>query len=62
MSTFAPAEGKEAEPVAPPRARRLRRVQMYAGLGLALGVTIAWVILLLLTVWRVAELALDLVA
>jgi len=35
---------------------------MYAGLGLALGVTIAWVILLLLTVWRVAELALDLVA
>ena len=40
----------------------MRRVQLYAGLGLALVLTIAWVVLLLALAWRLAGLALELVA
>jgi hypothetical protein len=38
----------------------MRRVQMYAGLGLALIVTIAWVVLLGALIWRIAGLAIRL--
>jgi hypothetical protein len=62
LSIDTPANPKRREPDAGARESRLRRFQPYAGLGLAVGVTIAWVAVLLVLVWRVAGLALDVVA
>jgi uncharacterized RDD family membrane protein YckC len=62
LPTAAPPETTETEPGAVPQTGRLRGVQAYAGLIVAVIVTIAWIALLLVLAWRIGVVAYDLVS
>jgi hypothetical protein len=60
LSNVAPAHPDRDEPTSASSDHQLRRWQIYAGVLIALGVTLAWVLVLIVLVWRVVGVAIDL--
>jgi len=60
LSKAAPPEPDHEQQTSASGDDQLRRWQMYAGVVVALGVTLAWVGLLIVLVWRLVGFAIDL--